>query len=179
MRGFRRFSFRSGSRALLRDERGVAAVEFALISAAMFMMLSGGVDLTRAVIAQRDLNRFTAELAQVLAECRSQGCVVTTITNVNLRLANAAPGISNLQLGAAEISRRSDSIKTEIGTLTYLEADMTARAMTALQNGDYGVAVRATSSVQPIILGFAQKWGFTVKNFRSFAIALRDRNGAA
>lgn len=179
MRGLQRFLFRSGSRSLLHDERGVAAVEFALISAVLFTFLSGGVDLTRAVIAQRDLNRFTAELAQVLATCKDQGCVVTTITNVNLRLANTAPGISNLQLGAAEISRRNNAIKTEIGTLTYLEADMTARAMTTLQNDDYGVAVRATSSVQPIILGFAQKWGFTVKNFRSFAIALRHRGGAA
>lgn len=173
-----RFGIGAARRSLLRDQRGVAAVEFALISAVMFGLLSGGVDLTRAVIAERDLSRFTAEVAQVLAACDGEGCVMKTISDINLRIANVAPGLGNLQWHAAVISRKNDMVKIHIGTLYGLDAKMNARAMTALENGDYGVAVSATSSIQPIILGFAQKWGFTIKNFQRFTIALQSRGSA-
>ena len=54
-------------RRIAGDERGVAAIEFALISTMAFMLLSGAVDLIQVITVQRDLNRITAEAAQVLA----------------------------------------------------------------------------------------------------------------
>lgn len=170
-------SFRPRRRGLVRDQRGVAAVEFALISTAMFAFLSGAVDLTQAIIIQRDLNRFTAEVAQALASaCKGgAGCFATAMETVRARQANIAPNLDAMQLGIANFDRDNDRIENIIGTMTYLPADMTTQAMAIMANKDKGVGVRATYTHQPIILGFADDWGFTTKSFTAWSVVLAAR----
>lgn len=167
----------SRPRGLLRDQRGVAAIEFALISTGMFALLSGAVDLTQAITIQRDLNRVTAEVAQAVASaCKgAASCAASAIDAVRTRQANIAPKLGGMQLGMANFDKNNDRVENIIGTMTYLPADMNAEAMAKLANGDKGVAVLATYTHQPIILGLADDWGFTTKNFRSARVVLAYR----
>ncbi len=177
MRRFTRLFGPSRRRGLLRDQRGVAAIEFALISTVMFALLSGAVDLTQAIIIQRDLNRFTAEVAQALAStCQGkQSCFAAAMETVRARQVNIAPKLATMQTGIANFDRESDRIANIIGTMTELPPDMNTRALAIMANGDKGVGVRATYTHRPIILGLADDWGFTTKNFVAWSVVLASR----
>lgn len=162
-------------RRIAGDERGVAAIEFALISTMAFMLLSGAVDLIQVITVQRDLNRITAEAAQVLAACSDSSCRATAAQSFYDRRSNIAPQLADIQIGAASFKRLNDKIDDMAGTMTYLPADMNTIALAMLANGDSGVAVLATYTHKPIILGFAQSWGFSTKDFRAFSVNLRGR----
>lgn len=157
------------------DERGVAAIEFALISTMMFTLLSGAVDLVQMITIQRDLNRITAEAAQVLAACPDLTCRTQVALALNDRRANIAPQLTDMQIGAASFTRDNNQIQNMELTMTYLPADINTAALAMLANKDTGVAVLATYTHKPIILGFAQSWGFTTKDFRAFSVNLRTR----
>ena len=163
-------------RRIAGDERGVAAIEFALISTMAFMLLSGAVDLIQMITVQRDLNRITAEAAQVLAACPpSSDCRTEFPLSLNSRRASISPQLMDAQISAATFVRKNDKIDDMAGTMTYLPADMNTIALAMLANGDSGVAVLATYTHKPIILGFAQNWGFSTKDFRAFSVNLRGR----
>lgn len=162
-------------RDIVRNESGLAAVEFALISTGMFAMLSGAVDLTQTITIHRDLNRLVAEIAQVLAACPDETCRNVTIQSINERRANVAPKFASMQLGMAHFDRTNGKIDPIRGTMTFLPADMNAQALSMLADKDKGVAVLATYTHQPIILGLADDWGFTTKNFRAFSVNLSNR----
>lgn len=178
MRGITRFFKRKQARrGLLRDQRGVAAIEFALVSTGMFALLSGAVDLSQAITVQRDLNRLTAEIAQsIAASCKGGSeCATTSIIAISQRQANIAPKLATVQLGIASFEKKNDRVEDIVGTMTYLPADLNTKAMAMMTNGDRGVAVLATFTHQPIILGLADDWGFTTKNFRSARVVLSFR----
>lgn len=164
-------------RDIARDERGVAAVEFALISTAAFAMLSAAVDMTQLITTHRDLNRLTAEIAQVLGACPDDSCLAQTIRSIIDRKANIAPKMSTIQLSMAYFTEKNNAIDGNSigGNMTFLPADISAAALTMLNDKDQGVAVLATYTHEPIILGLADNWGFTTKNFRAFAVNLRRR----
>ncbi|MGX1787745.1 TadE/TadG family type IV pilus assembly protein [Bosea sp. NPDC055332] len=165
-------------RSFTRDESGVAAIEFALIATGMFAMLSGAVDVTQAITIHRDLNRLTAEVAQVLAACPDLTCRELVIRSVNDRRANIAPQFPTMQISVAAFERISDKIDRMEGTMTELPADMNTKALAMLANGDKGVAVLATYTHQPIILGLADDWGFATKSFRAYSVNLSSRPGS-
>lgn len=163
------------------DERGVAAIEFALISTAMFMFLSGAVDVVQMITVHRDLHRITAEAAQALSACTSNSnsttCGVEFALALNSKAANITPKLAGVSISAATFTRQDDKIDNMVGTMTYLPSDMNTDALAMLANGDSGVAVLVTYTHTPIILGFAQKWGFTTKNFRAYTVNLSRRKG--
>jgi len=163
---------------LAGDERGVAAIEFALISTMMFMLLSGAVDVIQMITVQRDLNRITAEAAQALSGC-SQDATCRTRFALSLyeRRANIMPTLEDVQISAASFKRANGRIdgNSMEGTMTYLPTDMNNAALAMLADGDSGVAVLATYTHQPIILGFAQRWGLTTKDFRAYTVNLSQR----
>jgi Flp pilus assembly protein TadG len=176
-RSFGLFRLSRRRRGLLRDQRGVAAIEFALISTVMFALLSGAVDVTQAITIQRDLNRFAVEVAQALASACKGGasCFGTAMETIRARQASIAPKLGAMQLGIANFDRTSTNIENIIGTMTYLPADMKTQALAMMANGDKGVAVLVTYTHQPIILGLADDWGFTTKNFTAKSIVLAAR----
>lgn len=166
----------AGRRGIVRDEGGVAAIEFALVSTMMFLLLSGAVDLIQMITVQRDLNRITAEAAQVLAACpQGSDCRTEFALSLNSRRANITPQLTDAQISAATFMRKNDKIDDMGGTMTYLPADMNTDALAMLANGDSGVAVLATYTHKPIILGFAQKWGFSTRDFRAYSVNLSSR----
>ena len=170
-------------RRFVRDERGVAAIEFALISTGMFAMLSGAVDLTQAITISRDLDRLAVEVAQVISACPDLACRSSVFLSLNSRRANIAPQLATMQVSAAYFGKANNAIVNMEGTMTELPSgppvsttNMRADALAMLQNGDKGVAVLITYAHRPIILGFAQKWGFTIKNFEGSVVNLAVRS---
>ncbi|SFB97622.1 hypothetical protein SAMN05428997_103179 [Bosea sp. CRIB-10] len=167
---------RAKRRNLVSDQSGVAAVEFALIGMGMFTMLSGAVDVTQAITIRRDLNRVTAEVAQVLAACKgAPGCAIPVMDSILARRANIAPKLGTVQIVMAYFTKDNNRVEEIGGYMTYLPTDVNADAMGRLENKDKGVAVVATYTHQPIILGLANDWGFTTKDFRSFKVVLSYR----
>ncbi|CAN7293540.1 hypothetical protein LJR090_002129 [Bosea sp. LjRoot90] len=169
---------RAKQRDLVSDQSGVAAIEFALISTGMFALLSGAVDVTQAITIQRDLNRFTVEVAQAIAaSCKgTSGCAISAMEAVRLRQATIAPKLATMQVGMANFEKRNNRVEDIVGTMTYLPTDMNTTAMATMANGDRGVAVLATYTHQPIILGLADDWGFMTKNFRAARVVLASRS---
>ncbi|RXT53093.1 hypothetical protein B6S44_20400 [Bosea sp. Tri-44] len=176
MKAFPKLLRRSRRREIASDERGVAAIEFALISTMMFMLLSGAVDVIQMITVHRDLHRITAEAAQVLAACPdSSSCRTDFPLALGDRRVNITPQLTDVQISAASFTRLKDKIDNMAGTMTFLPADMNSDALAMLANDDSGVAVLATYTHKPIILGFAQKWGFTTTDFRAYTVNLRGR----
>lgn len=177
MRRLADFFRRGARRGIVRDQSGVAAVEFAFISTGMFALLSGAVDLTYAITIQRDLNRVAAEIAQVLAACPDEACLVQAVQSVGPHSGAIVPQMSTIQIGMAYFQKKNNVIDGNSfgGTMTYLPADMNTRALSLLGDLDQGVGVLVSYTHQPIILGLADDWGFTVKNFSASVVTLRRR----
>ncbi|MCV9939599.1 pilus assembly protein [Boseaceae bacterium BT-24-1] len=175
MKAFPKLLRRTRPRGIASDERGVAAIEFALVSTMMFMLLSGAVDVIQMVTVHRDLHRITAEAALVLTACPDTSCRAATAQSLYDRRANISPQLADIQIGAASFTRIDDKIDNMVGTMTYLPADMNTDALGMLANNDSGVAVLASYTHKPIILGFAQKWGFSTRDFRAYTVNLRGR----
>lgn len=165
---------RAGS--LLRDERGVAAIEFSLLAVLVFTMLAAAVDMTQALIIQRDINRFTAAAAMVLATADDDTKVALAGLEINAKIANVLPGWTGVEVGSASIVREGSAIRVGVGTMTYMPPEANAAALAALSDKDHGVVVRASYRHEPIILGFAERFGLTTRTFVATTAALRLRN---
>jgi Flp pilus assembly pilin Flp len=165
-------------RDIVKDQSGVAAIEFAFISTGMFALLSGAVDLTYAITIQRDLNRVAAEIALALASCADETCLVGAVQSIGPRTASIAPKMPTLQIGMAYFQKKNNAIDGNSmgGTMTYLPPEMNTRALSQLGDLDHGVAVRVSYTHQPIILGLADDWGFTTKNFSAWIVTVRRRS---
>ncbi|AMJ58945.1 hypothetical protein AXW83_00300 [Bosea sp. PAMC 26642] len=164
------------SSSVATDESGVAAVEFALLATLLLTLLAGGVDLTNALIVQRDVDRLSNELAQALVGCGDESCVIKNGSDINARLSNIAPGLDGIAVGFANVQRISDAIVAQGGNMTYLPADMTTLAKSVLPaDKDWGVATLITYTHTPILLSFAKDWGFNLANFRSYNVMLRTK----
>lgn len=168
---------RRRARQMLRDESGMAAVEFGLISMVLFSMLAAAVDLGQALVIRRDITRFTAEAAMVLAVADGETQAAVLGQQINAKAANILPGKSGIEIGSTTITRKNDVILVGAGTMTYLPADVNAQALATLANNDHGVVVRASYTHEPIILGFAEKFGLSTRTFTAATVALRLRNG--
>lgn len=175
MKTVQKFLRRGRRRGIAGDERGVAAIEFALISTMMFTLLSGAVDVIQMVTIHRDLNRITAETAQVLVACPDLTCRAKVAEALYQRTTNITPQLGDVKLSAASFTKNNNNIENMELTITELPADMKTAALNMLENKDTGVAVLATYTHKPIILGFAQSWGFTTKDFRAYSVNLRTR----
>lgn len=162
-------------RRMLRDERGMAAVEFGLISTLLFTMMAAAVDLSQALTIQRDITRFTAEAALVLASQDNENLAALTGQQINAKIANVLPGKTGIEVGSTTIVRKDNTILVGIGTMTYLPPEANASALATLQNGDHGVVVRASYRHEPIILGFAETFGLRTRTFTAATVALRMR----
>ena len=100
------FQFRLGSfavlpndnpcppRSLLRELRGVVALEFAIILPSLLLIFIGGLDLAFAMLAEQQLT-FITESAAVCAAQKSPNCLSTDATEVwAAQQATALPGVS-------------------------------------------------------------------------------------
>lgn len=167
--------------SIIRDESGVAAVEFALISAGMFMLLSAAVDMTQMITIDRDLDRVTAEAAQVVAACPDIACRRDVFLGLQSHVANIAPQLATMRITGAYFGRKGNLITNMEGPMTDLQVEkvnLKPKALAVLQDGDKGVAIYASYTHRPIILGFAQKWGFTTMNFASDVVTLTSRSSS-
>lgn len=66
---------------LRRDERGVAAIEFAMILPIMFFLLVGAVEFSQALTVDRRVTQSASATADLIARAPSQGLTVTQVDN--------------------------------------------------------------------------------------------------
>jgi Flp pilus assembly protein TadG len=89
---------------LKRDDKGVAAVEFAMLVPAMLALYFGGVELSQVIAADRK----TTLIARTLSDLVSQGTVIsdqemTNIMNATIAVATPYP-VSNLRVIVSSIN---------------------------------------------------------------------------
>lgn len=166
-----------GSRDLLRDQRGVAAVEFGLVVVIMFVMMAGAVDLTQRVIFQRDLKRFTTSVALAMANCQDGGgCTGAAIGEIMPRMSLLLPGVKTTELRLASFYLEDKKIVMGPGVTTFLQgAEETAAKALLTNERDTGVFVSIKASHEPIFPSFAQKWGLVKKEFTEQTMQLSYR----
>ena len=74
--------FRATAR-LLRDRRGVAAVEFAMILPVMLLLYIGIIDVSRGVIASRKLNLLSRTISDLVSQQPTTNAVpIATLSNI-------------------------------------------------------------------------------------------------
>ncbi|CAN7566734.1 TadE/TadG family type IV pilus assembly protein [Bosea sp. LjRoot237] len=165
------------SGALLRDQRGVAAVEFGLVAIIMFVMMAGAVDLSQRVIFQRDLKRFATSSALAMANCQGGGdCIIKAITAINSRMALLLPGVATTELRLGSFSLVNNAIVWGPGLTNVFQGteEVEAKAL-LLREGDTGVLVSVKATHDPIFLSFATKWGLVSKQFYEYKMQLSYR----
>jgi Flp pilus assembly pilin Flp len=166
----------TASGGLLRDQRGVAAVEFGLIVVIMFVMMAGAVDLSLRIIFQRDLKRFTTSTALALANCPGEGCAGTAIQEINGRMALLLPGVATTELRLGTFSLVNSKIVWGPGLTNVFQGTEEAEAKALLlREGDSGVLVSVRASHDPIFPSFAAKWGLVSKQFFEYTMQLSRR----
>lgn len=102
---------------LLRDRSGQAAVEFALIAPAFFLIMFGVMDFGRAMWINSTIEHAAAEGARYAA-IRGQGKpTVATVSDVTTFVQNRAPGL-NTNLLAVNVTWDPNNV--EGGTVTVL-----------------------------------------------------------
>ncbi|MFC5419121.1 TadE/TadG family type IV pilus assembly protein [Bosea eneae] len=166
------------SAALLRDQRGVAAVEFGLIAIIMFVMMAGAVDLSQRVIFQRDLKRFTTSAALAMANCPDGGgdCITKAITAINTRMALLLPGVATTELRLGSFSLVNNKIAWGPGLTNVFQGTEEAQAKAMLEReGDTGVLVSVKATHDPIFPSFASQWGLVSKQFSESKMQLGYR----
>jgi Flp pilus assembly pilin Flp len=163
--------------ALLRDQRGVAAVEFGLIAIIMFVMMAGAVDISQRVIFQRDLKRFTTSAALAMANCEGGGdCITKAINGINTRMALLLPGVATTELRLGSFSLVNKGIVWGPGLTNVFQGTEEAEAKALLQReGDTGVLVSVKATHDPIFPGFAAQWGLVSKQFYEYKMQLSYR----
>ena len=152
MIAFRRTAL--GQRILaFRDARdGAVVVEFALISTVLITLFAASLDLSYMIGAKRDSERASALMVRTLSSCPPQGsgvaatwkgtdCVKNTIDLLNARVSNLIVTFPDATFGAVPFQRKSGAIKMCAGTMTYLETDMLASALSTLKDDDVGALV--------------------------------------
>jgi Flp pilus assembly pilin Flp len=175
-RGARRNARRSGT--LLRDQRGVAAVEFGLIAVVMFVMMAGAVDFSQRIIFQRDLKRFANSVALAMAACPSGGgtCSRDAINDLLPRTALLLPGVKTTELRLASFYLEDGKVVMGPGVTTYFQGTEGAAAKALLVNElDSGVFVSIKATHDPIFPSFAAKWGLVSKQFTEQTMQLSFR----
>lgn len=167
-----------GVRRLAGDQRGVAAVEFGLVSIIMFMMMAGAFDLSQRILFQRDLKRFTTSVALTLANCPEGGgtCTVAAIRQITDRMQLLLPGVATRELRMVSFLRQNDKIVADAGLTTYLQPgeEISAKALLTKEN-DRGVLASVKATHDPLFPSFAAKWGMVSNEFDEQTMQLSHR----
>lgn len=163
-------------RNFLRDERGAAAVEFAMIATIMLLMAGGGYDMSRLVTARRDAERVAVEVSQTLAACTTSPCVLQAGQTITARQNNAFLTTSTPTISWAYVSRVDTRIIVSFGNMTYLPADIDLAAKSALpDNNDNGVCTLVTARITSI--GIVRVWpSASMGDQRYFNCTLQSKN---
>jgi Flp pilus assembly pilin Flp len=166
----------TGSASLLRDQRGVAAVEFGLVAIIMFVLMAGAVDLSQRIIFQRDLKRFTTSAALAMANCEGGSCSRAAIEEIRDRMALLLPGVATSELRLGSFSLVDSKIVWGPGLTNVFQGTEEAEAKALLsREGDSGVLVSVKANHDPIFPSFASKWGLVSKQFYEYTMQLSLR----
>jgi Flp pilus assembly protein TadG len=143
-------------RRLHADERGVAAIEFALVVPAVIVVYLVGFEVTEAGTAYRKLTDTTVQLANVTAQYTSMSCTdVNNILSASAQIMTPYPTTS-ISIRLSEVSTNS----TGVGAIAWSEeyrgtrlANNTPVTMPAgfQAPNSYYILVQTTYSYQPSI----------------------------
>ncbi|GLK49025.1 pilus biosynthesis protein TadE [Brevundimonas intermedia] len=127
-----RVSIRKLLRRLAGDERGVSAVEFALIAPVMILFYAGLVDLCQGYMALRRTNHVAAAVADLAAQS-----TVLTATDVD-GIFEAGPGIM-APFNSTDLEQRISSV-TRVSASSYKVDWSRSSKTTGALSGDLTVA---------------------------------------
>jgi len=148
--------------ALLRDQRGVAAVEFAIVSVFLMTAILNAADVGGYIYQAMEVENA----AQMAAQTTLQGCSVSQVpvttncpnlsTKISAAIASTSLGTGiALQTGSpteAYYCVNASNTLVQVGTLGNKPANCSAAGNAAVAPGDY-VIVAVTYTYVPIMAG--------------------------
>jgi Flp pilus assembly protein TadG len=124
------FSSLARLRRLFRDQRGVSAVEFALVLPIMIAMFFGGVEIAQAVMADRKTTLVTRTVADLVAQA-------STVSTSDM---------SNVLAAASSIAYPFDATKLTV-TVSSIAIDANGKATVAWSCTKNGTARAVNSTI--------------------------------
>jgi Flp pilus assembly protein TadG len=104
-------------RRLRGDQRGVAAIEFALVVPVMIVIYLVGFEVTEAATAYRKLTDTTVQVANVTAQFTSMSCTdITNVLDATAQIMTPYP-TSNIDIVLSEVTTNSAGV----GKVTWSE----------------------------------------------------------
>ncbi|WP_171069991.1 hypothetical protein [Methylobacterium terricola] len=121
-------------------------VEFALVGTVLALLFAGIIDLFQFSTITRDVERSSAQIANLIASCSrssDQSCTTNTMNTVIAKQANAMIRYyrSGLVMSMAQISESNNTLKVCAGNMTYLEPDVAASALAQMADKDNAIVV--------------------------------------
>jgi Flp pilus assembly pilin Flp len=159
----------------LADERGAAAVEFGLIASIVTLLMCACLDVSRLMLASRDVERAASEASQALAACKSGACVLAAGQVLMSHQANAFMAPTPMTTSWAYVSRSGSNILVSFGNMTHLPTDVRAEALKILPgDNDNGVCTLITTTIKPVSI--VKTWpSGTFGNKRYIACTLQSK----
>ncbi len=163
---------------LLRDQRGVAAVEFSFLLPIILLLLAGAFEVGRAVQIRRAVEMLATQAALVLADCPDQ--TGAACSSEAAQISQAATHLAPLMqaerfvMSSGEF-RRNGSAITAVRLSGLALSDVEAIVLDRFRDGQHGVVVKARYRHEPLVFG-AIATGFLgdMLTFETQAFALRS-----
>lgn len=107
-------------RRIRSDNRGIAAVEFAMIVPIMFFLLVGAVEFSQALTVDRRVTQSASSTADLVARAPSQGLTVTQVDNELKIIEQLIEPYSLAALTVKITSVKANSVPGNPGAVNYV-----------------------------------------------------------
>ena len=108
-----------GLARLRRDERGIAAVEFAMIVPVMFFLFVGAVEFSQALTVDRRVTQSASSTADLIARAPSQGMSTSQVDNELKIIEQLIEPYELTQLTVRIISVKAQAVPGNPAAVTY------------------------------------------------------------
>ncbi len=176
---------RSPFARLVGDRRGGLTVEFAFIATILIAALAGLMDLITMSSMNRDIERSSTQVANVITSCSrssDQSCVTKTINSYLSRRVNSLVrySASSVSVSIAQVSKAGTDLRICVGNMTYLETDVAASVQALLADKDNAIVVIISIAYSPIFPVLTKAFtGSTGRTMRGWSTAVQSSGANA
>lgn len=169
---------RWGISRLRFDDRGIAAVEFAMIAPMMFFFLVGSVEFSQAITVDRRVTQSASSTADLIARAPSTGLSTTQVDNELKIIEQLIEPYELSQLTVRIVSVKAVGVPGVPGALTYLvdwsrdnrggapyarNTPYTSIPADLLVAGESVIVAEATYNYTPLIFNYFIKTAFNLE----------------